>query len=146
MRLLHLSLLVAVGCGAAQSPPPPEEEPDLGPPPPIAVTLRMTDGGEDQDTGVPKTRVALVVIDPERGRGATDVGEFDGACTPASAGAALAAIDCWWAGAGTELRLTKDGDTLLVHRTVVDEMTGPGEAIELVRIELPVGSRVTSIE
>lgn len=116
------------------------------PAPEVAVGLRFEDAGVLDGTDTPRTHVRLVVIDTEHGRVLDDVGTFSGACTPANDGlGAVVAARCWWAGAGTDVLVRRDGDRLVVTVIELDEEAGPGPPRVAVERALPARATLRPI-
>lgn len=129
--------VLAIACGGA--PPPvaaPEEEPPE--PEPYGLAVRLEDGGTDADTDTPHTRVALVRITPDGERTVLDLEREVGACylRDATEGALLA-VTCWWAGAGAQYAVRREGDAVVAYRAASDEEGGVGAPVEVGRVEIP---------
>ncbi len=133
MRRVAAALALA-GCASAPAPSPAEPTPEEDPE--VAVALRLTEAPANPE-GVPTTEAALVLIFDEGRRQFRSLGRLAGVCTHEPGEGALLQVRCWWAGAGTLLRLVRDGDTLLVTRVELDEMTGAGPPRTLDRVALP---------
>lgn len=155
-----LASLLLAACGSrtvAGSEPaeaePPEAasaEPD-GPPPPGRVRhLRLESVTVDPEAEMPKSRVTLIIADETGSTRREPIGELEGGCSDSTAQnlgtqmKPILALDCWFAGAGSQLRFVKRGHQLVVLRAPVDEMTGTGDYEVMKTIELPPGVPVTT--
>lgn len=134
--------LMMLGCATSSSPEPVTAPP--GPGPEVAVALRLTEAAPGPG-GMPRTDAALALIFEEGRREVRPLERLDGVCTHEAAPDALLQVRCWWAGAGTLLRLTRDADALLVTRVPLDEMSGPGAPTLIERVELPPRARLRLI-
>jgi hypothetical protein len=140
-----LSVIGLLGCGTSGTGPSPETAPEQSEPPPaitpIVVALRFAEGESVEHSDVPRTRVVLVMIDPDRGRSTSEIGTYDGACTPshATTGFFLAAT-CWWPPHGSEVWVAHENDALVVRHRV-----GEGASEEVLRLELPEDAELEAI-
>ncbi len=126
--------LVLLGCASAAPVPPTAVSVDEGPQ--VAVALRLMEAAPNPGE-TPATDAALVLIFEEGRRELRQLGRFEGVCTHEAPDDALLQVRCWWAGAGTLLRLVRDGDALLVGRVALDEMTGSSAFEPVERVALP---------
>lgn len=82
------------------------------------------------DATAPRTAVVLFVDDRK-----VDVGSFDGTCVDASMSGwemvegALASAICYWAGAGDEIAIFKEGSSYVVKKGVIEEGTAESAGI-----------------
>ena len=114
----------------------------------VAVALRLEDAGVRAGTDVPETRIALAVIREADGRTETHRADLaSGVCSSASPPpGVLAAVRCWWAGAGANYALVRSGDTLVVRRARVEEESPEDAPAEVVlRVPLSAAARVEVI-
>lgn len=128
--------VLAIACGGA--PPPvvtPEEEPPE--PEPYGLAMRLEDGGTDADTDTPHTRVALVRIAPDGERTVVELEREVGACYLRDAPDVLLAVTCWWAGAGAQYAVRREGDAVIAYRAASDEEGGVAAPVEVGRVEIP---------
>lgn len=135
MKPSVVALLLAA-CGAT---PPVVAPPDDEPPERRArhaIALRLEEGETDENE-TPHTRVALVHIAPSGERQIHDLGTEPGLCYHATLADTLIAAECWWAGAGSRYGLRRTADAVVALRVDVDEETGPSEAREIARVEIP---------
>ncbi len=103
-----------IGCGAASAPHTSISEAETAETKVVAVGLRLTEMDSPDDS--PRTRIVLVIIDPDLGRTTTPVGEFTGVCSPAPYGPEdLGRARCWWEGVETNVRLRNRGSTLVAE-------------------------------
>ena len=143
MRLARLAFIIGpmilwVACGAAPPPTTPEEPEE--PPPPTVVALRLAEAPDAGPEQTPQTRILLVLIDPDQGRTTTELGLFDGACTPLEPpDGALLAARCWWGQAQAEVVVRRREGVLVATRGLGDAQE------EVARVEVPPEIRVEGL-
>lgn len=143
MNRLALVSLFLVACGAEPSGPSGEGTSGGETPPPeqCTATLRVESMDEADASGMemPRARITAVRHCERSGSTTLEVGVETGICSPAGVygEGVVAHVTCWWAGAGSEIELVRRGDTLVIRKTAVDEMTGPAAPEELGGLGLP---------
>ena len=147
LALLGGSLAAALtlcACGAGAQRPPASESADDAPLPPVVAALRFVEAPDEGPGETPRTRILLVLIDPERGRTTTDLGTYDGACTPVDPpDGELLSASCWWGPVGARLAIRRAGQELVVTRAEVAEVGGgQAAAEEVARVPVPEGVRL----
>ncbi len=114
----------------------------------VAIALRLEDAGTRAGTDVPETRIVLAVIREADGR--TETHRVDlaaGVCSSAAPTlGVLAAVRCWWAGAGAHYALVRVGGALAVRRVREDaQVPDDAPAEVLLRVPLSAEARVDVI-
>lgn len=145
-----LLVLTLLGCGAsAPSTGGATSGGEEAAPEECTATLRIEsieEAAADEAIEIPRARITAVRHCERSGSSTLAVGTEDGVCTrAASGGDVIAHVSCWWAGAGSEIELVRLGESLVVRRVAVDEMTGPGPAAELGAIGLPEHSELVPL-
>ena len=139
MRLSALSCVALMACAHTPepvAPPPPETAPE------VTVSLRILDGGVNEQD-MPRSNLALAVIEAEGSRDVTPIGTYLGVCSHETARPPdLLRANCWWAGAGHHIFMRRQNDRLIVRVAEVDEETGEGEAQSVLEVGLPTGAEL----
>ncbi|MEM9067871.1 MAG: hypothetical protein AAGE52_05170 [Myxococcota bacterium] len=142
MRIVLATLALAACGGSAPPPEAPQAEVEG---PEVTVSLRLIEG-EPSEADVPRTEASLALIHAEGRREVEPLGTLHGVCHhEAPDENALLQANCWWAGAGTVLRVVHEGDALRVVRVEIDEVTGPGNPQPVSELALPAGARLRPI-
>lgn len=139
------AFVAAALIGCAGQTPPPETPPPQEEGPEVTVSLRLLDGGEDEETGTPRNHAELALIHPDGRRDVRPIGQLVGVCTHEEVPGAVLGVRCWWAGAGATVTVRRDGDRLHVMSRPVDEETGEGQEEELMAVDLPAGATLHAI-
>lgn len=133
-RTFVATALLACGGAPATGSTTPSDEPG----PELVLALQIHEAAPDPELDMPRSEVRVVLLDPSGERREESVGVYSGICQPAALSNALVGVSCWWAGAGDDLRVRREGDRLVVTRAQLDEMS-EGELSEetLTTLELP---------
>jgi len=119
--VLSLVALLVAACGASATATTPTTPSEEEPGPELVLALQLVEAAPDPEVDMPRSEVRVVLIDPSGERREESVGVFSGICQPAALSNALVGVSCWWAGSGDRIRARKEGDTVVVTRTQLDE-------------------------
>ena len=145
LALAVASAAALAACGGASAPPVEEPPAEEEPGPEVAVSLRLEARPEDE-MGMPSSDAALVLIQPSGERSVTPLGVLNGVCSHEEADERdVLRVRCWWAGAGRVIRVSRDGDELVVRWVDLDEEVGAHAAEEMERVALPARARLRPI-
>ncbi len=134
-----IALLCA--CGGAHVPAPVP----MGPGPEVTASLRLLEA-ESGDDDIPRSDAWIALIEQNGRREMQPLGTLEGVCHHESPDERdVLRVRCWWAGEGLVLRVSREGDRLIVRQVDIDEMTGPGTATEIATIDLPRGAQLSAV-
>lgn len=138
-RAVTIALLLASCGGGTLLTEEPRDRDEVEPTLTYAVALRLEDAGEDENA-TPRTRVALVKIEPDGAREIAELRVELGACWHEPVPNAMIAARCWWGGAGARYEVRREGELIVAWRAGLDEETGEAIFEEAGRIEVPSGA------
>lgn len=127
-------MMVACGATPAAGPIGSGDEPR----PELALALQIREAPANPELDMPRSEIRVIVVEPSGERREESVGVYSGICQPAALSDALVGASCWWAGAGDDIRVRREGDRLVVTHTPQEEMSEGGFQEEtLTTLELP---------
>lgn len=143
--LLLILALALVACGSKQ-----QADSSGGGPPALEQVIAVDWGLEESDdpgSGALRTRVSLTLTDETGAATVEPIGDFAGRCSesgsgPGSRGDALLALSCRDGDSGTELRLRRHVDALIVLRAPIGPDFTELSFEEAGRVAIPTGASV----
>ena len=110
--------------------------------PGYAASFRTADAGERNDG--PTTRVTLVLRAPDGTETVRDLGRIEGECSLDTAPNpdGLSFAYCYWAGMGTNFRITQNENQVVASRVYEEEGSDGEDWEEVARIPLPAGAQL----